>query len=119
MTKWEMMERTRRFHLDVLKLCGRLPRNTAAFETARQLVRAAGSVGANYRAIVRAKSTADFAYKNLMLLEEADESHYWLQIIKDAGMSTEPEIDRLIDEAHQLTSIFASTNNTIKNKTNK
>ena len=62
------------------------PKNAAGFETAKQLIRAAGSVGANYRASVRAKSPADFIYKIEIVLEEADESHYWLEVVKDAAL---------------------------------
>jgi four helix bundle protein len=49
MTRKELQERTKKFHVDVIKLCERFPKNAACFETAKQLIRAAGSVGANYR----------------------------------------------------------------------
>lgn len=76
MNKKELQQRTKKFHIDVIKLCSDFPRNAAGFETAKQLIRSAGSVGANYRATARAKSTADFIYKIEIVLEEADESHY-------------------------------------------
>lgn len=66
------------------------------FETAKQLIRSAGSVGANYRASVRARSSADFIYKIEIVLEEADESHYWLEVVKDAGLQNGDALDRLI-----------------------
>ena len=75
----------------------------------------AGSVGANHRSSSRAKSTKDFIYKIEIVLEEADESHYWLEIIKDAGLVKGEEIDRLIKEADELTAIFAATDKTAKN----
>ena len=81
------------------------------------MIRAAGSVGANYRATVRAKSNADFIYKIEIVLEEADESHYWLEVIKEAEIKVGSEVDRLINEANQLTAIFAATDKTAK--TNK
>jgi len=59
MNKFELQKRTMQFHIDVIKLCGRFPKNAAGFETAKQLIRSAGSVGANYRAACRAKSNAD------------------------------------------------------------
>jgi hypothetical protein len=51
-----LQDRTKQFHIDVIKICEDLPRNAAGFETAKQVIRSAGSVGANYRATVRAKS---------------------------------------------------------------
>ncbi|WP_245645674.1 four helix bundle protein [Niabella ginsenosidivorans] len=85
MVRNELQQRTKRFHVDIIRLCGDFPKNAAGFETAKQLIRSAGSVGANYRATVRAKSDADFIYKVEIVLEEADESHYWLEAVKEAG----------------------------------
>lgn len=111
-----LQQRTKQFHIDVIKLCGELPRNAAGFEIAKQLIRAAGSVGANYRATVRAKSKADFIYKIEIVLEEADECHYWLEIIRDAELKKGDDVDRLISEANELTAIFAATDKTAKSK---
>jgi four helix bundle protein len=119
MNRKELQERTKKFHVDIIKLCSDFPRNATGFETAKQLIRSAGSVGANYRATVRAKSNADFIYKIEIVLEEADESHYWLEVIKEAGIKTGTEVDRLVDEANQLTAIFAATDKTAKAKLNK
>jgi four helix bundle protein len=114
MDRKELQQRTKKFHVDVIKLCSDFPRNAAGFETAKQLIRAAGSVGANYRATVRAKSNANFIYKIEIVLEEADESHYWLEVIKEAEIKVGSEVDRLINEANQLTAIFAATDKTAK-----
>ncbi len=119
MNRKELQNRTKKFHVDIIKLCGDFPRNAAGFETAKQLIRSAGSVGANYRASVRAKSDADFIYKIEIVLEEADESHYWLEVIKDAEIKTGFEVDRLITEANELTAIFAATDKTAKANKNK
>ncbi len=114
MNRKELQNRTKKFHVDIIKLCDDFPRNAAGFETAKQLIRSAGSVGANYRASVRAKSDADFIYKIEIVLEEADESHYWLEVIKEAEIKTGVEVDRLINEANELTAIFAATDKTAK-----
>jgi len=116
MTRKELQDRTRKFHVDVIKLCGLFPKNAAGYETAKQLIRSAGSVGANYRASVRAKSDNDFIYKIEVVLEEADESHYWLQVAKEASLIGDIEIERLINEANELTAIFAATDKTNKLK---
>jgi four helix bundle protein len=114
MNRKELQERTKKFHVDVIKLCSSFPRNAAGFETAKQLIRAAGSVGSNYRATVRAKSDADFIYKIEIVLEEADECHYWLEVSRDAKLTKGVELNRLIGEANELTAIFAATDKTAK-----
>ena len=119
MTRKELQTRTKKFHVDVIKLCERFPKNVAAFETAKQPIREAGSVGANYRASVRAKSSADFIYKIEVVLEEADESLYWLEVVRDAELYQGKELDSLITEANELTAIFAATNKTNKAKRNR
>ncbi|AHF15996.1 four helix bundle protein [Niabella soli] len=119
MTRNELQQRTKRFHVDIIKLCEDFPRNAAGFETAKQLIRSAGSVGANYRATARAKSNADFIYKIEIVLEEADESHYWLEVVKEAELMRGKELDRLTDEANHLTAIFAATDKTAKWNRNK
>ena len=101
------------------KTLRKVPKNAAGFETAKQLIKAAGSVGANYRASVRAKSSDDFIYKIEVVLEEADESHYWLEVVRDAKLQEGKELDRLISEANELTAIFSATDKTNKAKRNK
>lgn len=119
MTRAELRARTKKFHVDVVKLCEKFPKNAAGFETAKQLIKAAGSVGANYRASARAKSPDDFTYKIEVVLEEADESLYWLEVVKDAKLQEGKELDSLINEANELTAIFAATDKTNKAKRNK
>ena len=117
MTKFELQERTKKFHVAIIKLCTFFPKNAAGFETAKQLIRAAGSVGANYRAACRGKSKADFIYKIEIVLEEADESLYWLQITKEAALVLQnhlEQMDVLIKEANELVSIFNAADMTAK-----
>src|SRR5215471_4489498 len=102
MTKFELQSRTKKFHVEVIKLCEHFPKNAAGFEIAKQLIRAAGSVGSNYRAACRGKSKADFIYKIEVVLEEADESLYWLEVSKEPGLIKIPAIDELIKKAHEL-----------------
>lgn len=120
MDRKELEDRTKQFHINVIKLCSLLPRNAAGYETAKQLIRSAGSVGANYRASKRAKSNADFIYKIEIVLEESDESHYWLTIVRDAELLDFSLLHDLIKEANELTAIFAATDKTAKaNKRSK
>ena len=116
MDRKSLQERTKQFHIDVIHLCEDLPRNAAGFEIAKQVIRSAGSVGANYRATARAKSKADFIYKVEIVLEEADESMYLLEVIRDAKLRTGENVEKLIKEANELTAIFAATDKTAKAK---
>lgn len=118
MNKFELQRRTKAFHVSVIKLCSYFPKNAAGFETAKQLIRSAGSVGANYRAACRAKSKADFIYKIEVVLEESDESLYWLEVTKETGMIEAKEIDSLIKEANELVSIFNVADITAKKNRN-
>jgi len=114
MNKNILQERTKQFHVDIIKLCESFLRNAAGFEIAKQIIRSAGSVGANYRASSRAKSKADFIYKIQIVLEESDETLYWLEIIQNTQLSKDKSLPMLIKEANELTSIFAATTKTAK-----
>lgn len=119
MDRRELEFRTKRFHIGVIQLCLLLPRNTVGFEIGKQLIRSAGSVAANYRASKRAKSLADFIYKIEVVLEESDESFYWLQIIYETILVNDKQTYKLMQEAHELTAIFSATTKTAKSKLNK
>jgi four helix bundle protein len=119
MTKEELKNRTKAFHIAVIKACEMLPRNAAGFELAKQVIRSAGSVGANYRAACRAKSTADFIYKIEIIIEEADESMYWLEVCSEAKLLNNELTGSLLKEANELTSIFVATVKTLKLKNPK
>jgi four helix bundle protein len=114
-----LQSRTKKFHVEIIKLCEHLPKNAAGYETAKQLIRSAGSVGANYQASARAKSTADFIYKIEIVLEEADESLYWLEVINDAELIKNLDLKDLMKEANELTAIFAAADKTAKNNQQK
>src|SRR5881275_1254525 len=115
MDKFELQKRTKKFHVDVIKLCTHFPKNAAGYETAKQLIRAAGSVGANYRAACRGKSKADFIYKIEIVLEEVDEALYWLEVSQEAGLlETTEQLTYLLKEANELVSIFNAADITAK-----
>lgn len=115
MTKEELKNRTQTFHIAVIKACEQLPRNAAGFEMAKQVIRSAGSVGANYRAACRGKSTADFICKIEIVIEEADESMYWIEVCEKAKLLPDTLTKILIKEANELVSIFVATVKTSKN----
>lgn len=115
MNKFELQKRTKKFHVDVIKICNLFPKNAAGYETAKQLIRSAGSVGANYRAACRGKSKADFIYKIEVVLEEADETLYWLEVSQEAELLAPSEhLNYLLKEANEIVSIFNAADITVK-----
>src|SRR5262245_66089474 len=117
MDKRELQNRTRQLALRVLALVGALPRTAAGRAISMQLVRAATSVGANYRSAYRARSRAEFAAKLGIALEEADESLYWLELIREGKLSAESKLSPLLTEAGELTGYLAARRKTGAGKT--
>jgi four helix bundle protein len=114
----ELKTRTKRFALDVLAFRRTLPATDEAADIGRQLSRAATGVGANYRAACRSRSDAEFAARVGVVLEEADESAFWLEIVTAGGISRERRAVDLLDEANQLTAIFAASSITARRRSN-
>ena len=118
MDKQELLARTKSFALRSLKLVDNLPSTVSGRAIGNQLARSATSVGANYRAACRARSRAEFAAKLGIVAEEADESVYWLELIREAKLLPDPKIVALFEEANELTAIFTSARRTSsKNQT--
>ena len=116
MTQTEMKRRTKQFALRVMKLVEGLPETNAGRVIGRQLLRSATSVGANYRAACRAKSTADFIAKLAIVEEEADESMYWMELLIESGQVKENLLTDLLDECNQIVSIIVSSIKTSKQR---
>jgi four helix bundle protein len=104
----ELKARTKKFSLDVLRFVRLLPRTDEGKMVGRQLMRAASGVGANYRAVCRSRSRAEFVARAGVALEEADESAFWLEIIVEIRMVA-GFAEQLLDEANQLTAILAAS----------
>ena len=112
--------RTKQFSIDCWKLCQNFPNSREYNAYVNQLIRCSSSVGANYRASQRGKSTADFINKLKIVEEEADESHFFLELLFEIydlkDDSVKIEINRLLKEANELVSIMVASINTAKNK---
>jgi four helix bundle protein len=106
--KQELQRRTKEFALRILNLVDALPRTPAGRAISNRLVRSAMSVGANYRAACRARSREEFAAKLGTVLEEADESLYWLEMIRDGKLLSEMRVSLLLKEAGEITAIVAA-----------
>jgi four helix bundle protein len=112
----ELKNRTKKFALNIIKLANDLPKNSVGRIIETQLIKAGTSVGANYRAACRAKSNADFIYKINIVEEEADETQFWLELIIEAGLLKETNVNPILNEAKELTAIFTSAGRTAKSK---
>ena len=109
MDKDEMRRRTKAFALSVMSFCRHLPRSAEAAVIARQLLRCGTSVGANYRAACLARSRADFISKMGIVLEEVDESRYWMELLVEGKLSEPQTVREIMREAAELTSIVAAS----------
>jgi four helix bundle protein len=110
-----LRKRTKSFALRIIKLIDALPNTRAGNVIANQLVRSATSVGANYRAACRGRSTAEFYSKLHIVLEEADECLFWLEIIQEAELLPLNKTGAIVQEANELTAIFAKSCQTVRN----
>jgi four helix bundle protein len=113
-----LKDRTKRFALNIIKLAGLLPQKPEGWVVGKQIIKAGTSVGANYRAVCRAKSERDFVAKLGAVIEEADESLFWLEIIEE-GELVGPDHGLLFElkkEANELIAIFVASSKTIKKR---
>jgi four helix bundle protein len=108
----QLKERTAQFASDVVRLVRQLPQTVEARTTGRQLISAATSVAANYRAACKARSHAEFLSKMGIVVEEADESLFWLEFLIRAEIASEAQVRALRSEANQLTAIFVASHRT-------
>lgn len=109
MNKQELKVRTKNFALRIIKLTEALPKNSTGKVIANQLLRSGTSVGANYRAACRARSKQEFIAKLGIVVEEADESCFWLELIIESGLMKKDLVLSLLNEANEITAIMYTT----------
>ena len=120
MNSTEFQDKTKRLGLHVIRFVEVLPQNYTSRVIINQILRCALSVGANYRAVCRAKSDKDFINKMKIVEEECDETIYWLEIIEESGLAKIEVITPLKREAKEiLAMIVASINTMSKNLKSK
>ena len=119
MTETELKLRTKDFALRFLRLVDSLPETRSARILANQLGRSGTSVGANYRAACRSRSTAEMISKLSVVEEEADESGFWLELIEEHGIKTKAETSALRGEASELTAIMVASRPTLQKRTSQ
>ena len=112
----ELRNRTKQFAHRCVKLTNALPNSSLSSHINSQLIRCATSVAANYRAACIAQSKASFISKLSIVIEEADESSFWLEFIVDENLLKRGAVEALLQEADELTAIFTSSRKTAQRR---
>ena len=116
MDEQRFKDRTKWVSLEVIRLVKDLPRNQVAEVLGGQLLRAATSIGANYRAACRGRSTADVLAKLGIVEEEADETLYWMELLTESAISTAPRLEPLVSEVSQILAMTVASKKTIRQR---
>jgi len=114
MTEKEFKDRTKDIALRVIRLVETLPKTHSAQVIGKQLLRSATSIGANYRAACRGKSTADLLHKLSIVEEEADESVYWLELLIESEIVPENKLIVLKNDINQIVAMTVDSIRTLK-----
>jgi len=109
-------KRTKKFVVDNIKFYRTLPKTEEAKIIGRQLLRSSSSVGANYRAACRARSKAEFHSKLSIVVEECDESIFWMEILVEAEIVREQEIAPIYKEGNEILKITSASRKTVSTK---
>ncbi|MDH4069453.1 MAG: four helix bundle protein [Ignavibacteria bacterium] len=112
----QLQDRTKRFAISIIRFCRGLPRGNEQWIISGQLIRSATSVAANYRAACRARSRAEFIAKVGIVVEEADETVFWLEVWGETQNAGPGDHASLLREAQELLAIFASSQKTMRLK---
>ena len=109
MNEEEMKKRTKEFAKEIIKLCRKLPNTREGRLIGDQMFRSGTSVAANYRAACRGRSKAEFISKLAIVEEEADETLFWLELIKEMKILDHPSVDFLMKENNEIIAIIVSS----------
>ena len=110
----ELKGRTKQFAIRIVKLFRSLPATDEARIIGKQVLRSGTSVAANYRAVCRARSKAEFIAKIGVVVEEADETVFWLELLVETNIVKQARMSSLLTEATELLAIFAASQHTAK-----
>jgi len=115
----ELKNRTKQFALEIIDVVLSLPKNNIAEVLGKQLLRSATSVGANYRSACRSRSQAEFISKLAIVIEEADESQYWVELLAEKEIINRAIAAKLWKEADELVRIMTASSKTAKRNNNR
>ena len=110
----QLRSRTKSFALRIIRLFQHLPHSTEAQVLGKQLLRSGTSIGANYRAAGRVRSKAGFVAKIGIVVEEADETLFWLECLIESGIVKGDLLKQLLTEANELAAIFSASHRTAR-----
>ena len=110
----ELRDRSKNFALRIIKLFRSLPNRTDTQVLGKQLLRCGTSVAANYRAVCRARSKAEFVARIGIVAEESDEAVLWLELLTESGILAPEKVGLLLREARELSAIFTASRQTAK-----
>ena len=110
----QLRDRTKAFALRVIRLFRSLPYKPDAQVLGKQMLRCGTSVAANYRAVCRSRSKAEFISRMGVVVEEADEAVLWLELLTESGIVPEEKTLELLAEARELTAIFTASQHTAR-----
>src|SRR5215469_11119615 len=113
----ELRDRTKNFAIRVVRLFRALPRSTEGQVMGKQLLRCGTSVAANYRAVCRARSKAEFIARIGVVAEEADESVLWLELLEETQTLSAKQLQEITREARELAAIFSASHKTARGNT--
>ena len=119
MNEQEFKQRTKQFGIQIVRLLDDLPNKRTTDVLARQLLRAATSIGANYRAACRGRSIADVVAKLGVVEEETDESLYWLEVLTEADLVSRGQVAGLIAEADEILAMTVASIKTLRHRKDK
>jgi four helix bundle protein len=114
MNETQLKNRTKEFAKNIIHLCRNLPTNREGRLIGDQLFRSGTSVAANYRAACRGRSKAEFISKLAIVEEEADETLFWLELIKEMDILKGSVVDALMKESNEIIAIMVSSIKTVK-----
>lgn len=110
----ELRRRTKDFALRIMRMCRTIPSTRETNIINNQILRSATGVAANYRAVGLARSKAEFISKLGIVLEEADETVFWLELLSDSGIIPASKLRELMAEGNELVAIFLASRKTAK-----
>ncbi len=114
----QFRKRTKIFAINIVKFCKTLPKNEEAYIVKKQLIRSSTSMAANYRAACRARSDAEFFAKLCIVVEEADETLFWLEILIGADIVKLKDTEKLFQESEEILKIVSKSRKTFKENKN-
>jgi four helix bundle protein len=119
MTEQEFKQRTKLLALKIIRLVDTLPAKESARVIGRQLLRCSTSIGANYRAACRGKSSADVISKLSIVEEEADEALYWMELLTESSLVTPDSVRDLMKETNEILAMIVASIKTLRARTIK